>query len=157
MASLLGGALELLQRGDLGLKLRGNLLKSFRRRRLGFLQMFSGSLRFNCGLALFGLNELLLSLLYLNTRLLRRRRELFQRRFTENLFTVRQGHGRKIGNGLFDLLNGRGIHRRMAGNQWPGRPVRSDTMFSGLRRCRRGVLWRKVHFFHVPIRAELKP
>lgn len=123
-------SLELFQRGDLVLKVRGNLLDLFGSLRLGLSQVFPGGLLGGDGLALFGLDELLLSLLDLDVHFLCCRRELLQRRFAENLLAICQGQGGKIGNGLFYFCNGCRIRRRMEGNRWTGRLVGIDGPFS---------------------------
>jgi len=101
--------LQTLQRGDLRLQPRGNLLKFLRLRRLRLLQVLHGGLLFGFGSAAFGLEELLLGVLDLNIHFLRRRRKFLQRRRAENILPVLHGQGGKVGNHPFYFFSGTGI------------------------------------------------
>ena len=105
--------LQTLQRGDLRMKPSGNLLKFFCSRRLNLLNVFHRGLLFRCGLAIFGLEELLLGFFDLDVHFLRRSRKFLQRRRAENIFPILHGHGGKVGNRLFYFFDGIGIYGRL--------------------------------------------
>jgi hypothetical protein len=104
--------LQFLQRGDLRLQPRGDLLKFLRLRRLRFLKVFHGGLLFGFGLAVFGITELLLGFFDLCVHFLCRCREFLERRLTEYGLPILQGNGGKVRNRVFYFFDGSRINRR---------------------------------------------
>ena len=104
--------LELLQRGDLKLGVRPNLLQFGRSIRLDLPQLLRCRLLAGRGLIALRLDESLLGILRLRFHFLHRLFELGQLGIAQNLRAVLQGNGLQIGNRTSDGSQGGGVGPR---------------------------------------------